>query len=177
MDGEAMATLTRSPKNDLDRDARDLYAALSDLVRLYQFRDRDTICCHDISVTQCYALQSLARGGAMTLNALAADLMLDKSTTSRVVETLERKGYVRRAPHPDDARALSIDMTAKGRGLCHRIERELLQEERNIIAKLDPDIRRAAIGVVRDLAGLAAARVGRTAACCCEPGADCAPSK
>jgi SAM-dependent methyltransferase len=29
-----------------------LYAALSDLVRVYQFRDRDRICCHDISVTQ-----------------------------------------------------------------------------------------------------------------------------
>jgi hypothetical protein len=58
-----MATATRTGKNDLDRDTRDLYAALSDLVRLYQFRDRDTICCHDISVTQCYALQALARGG------------------------------------------------------------------------------------------------------------------
>ena len=63
-----MATMTRTPKaSDLDRDTRDLYAALNDLVRLYQFRDRDTICCHDISVTQCYALQSLSRGGAMKL--------------------------------------------------------------------------------------------------------------
>jgi DNA-binding MarR family transcriptional regulator len=163
-----MATTTRTSRaGDLDRDTRDLYAALNDLVRLYQFRDRDTICCHDISVTQCYALQSLARGGAMTLTALASDLMLDKSTASRVVETLERKGYVRRAAHPDDARALSIEMTPRGRGLCQRIEHELLEEEKSIIAKLDPAVRRAAIGVVRDLAGLAAARVGRTAACCC----------
>lgn len=164
-----MATAIRTGKDDLDRDTRDLYAALSDLVRLYQFRDRDTICCHDISVTQCYALQSLSRGGAMTLTALATDLMLDKSTASRVVETLERKGYVRRAAHPDDARAMSIEMTPKGRGLCQRIERELLDEERAIMAKVAPDVRRAAIGVVRDLAGLAAARVGRVAACCCTP--------
>jgi MarR family transcriptional regulator, 2-MHQ and catechol-resistance regulon repressor len=168
-----MATLTRTPKADLDRDSRDLYAALNDLVRLYQFRDRDTICCHDISVTQCYALQALARGGAMTLNALAGELMLDKSTTSRVVEVLERKGYVRRDPHPDDARALRIDMTPKGRGLCQRIEQELLEEERSIMARLDPEVRRAAIGVVRDLAGLAAARIGRVAACCCAPGEEC----
>jgi MarR family 2-MHQ and catechol resistance regulon transcriptional repressor len=168
-----MTTATRTGKNDLDRDTRDLYAALNDLVRLYQFRDRDTICCHDISVTQCYALQALARGGTMTLKALANDLMLDKSTTSRVVETLERKGYVRRATHPDDARAMNIEMTGKGRGLCNRIERELLDEERAIIAKLDPEIRRAAIGVVRDLAGLAAARVGRVAACCSTPEEPC----
>ena len=162
-----MATTTRTPKaNDLDRDTRDLYAALTDLVRLYQFRDRNMICCHDISVTQCYALQSLVRGGAMTLNALAADLMLDKSTASRVVETLERKGYIRRTPHPEDARSVQIAISAKGRGLCERIERELMDEERTIIAHLDPDVRRAAIGVVRDLAGLAAARIGRQASCC-----------
>jgi len=168
-----MATATRATRQkDLDRDTRDLYAALSDLVRLYQFRDRNMICCHDISVTQCYALQALSRGGAMTLNALAGDLMLDKSTASRVVETLERKGYVRREPHPDDARAMQIEMTPRGRGLCERIERELMDEERNIIANLDPEVRRAAIGVVRDLARLAAARVGRQAACCA-PGSDC----
>jgi DNA-binding MarR family transcriptional regulator len=167
-----MATITRTNR-DLDRDTRDLYAALNDLVRLYQLRDRDTICCHDISVTQCYALQSLTRGGAMTLTALAHDLMLDKSTTSRVVETLERKGYVHRAVHPDDARAMNIEMTPKGRKLCRCIEDELLEEERGIMAKLDPSVRRAAIGVVRDLAGLAAARAGRTAPCCANEACDC----
>jgi MarR family 2-MHQ and catechol resistance regulon transcriptional repressor len=161
-----VATATRTGKNDLDRDTKDLYAALNDLVRLCQFRDRDAICCHDISVTQCYALQALARGGAMTLKALAGELMLDKSTTSRVAETLERKGYVRRAEHPSDARAINIEMTPRGRRLCTSIEHELLKEEMAIMARLDPEVRRAAIHVVRDLAGLAAARMGRTAACC-----------
>jgi len=163
-----MTTRTRSINHDtaLDRDTRDLYAALTDLVRLYQFRDRNVICCHDVSVTQCYALHALARGGSMTLGALAGELMLDKSTTSRVVETLERKGYLRRTPHPEDARALRIDLTARGRALSTRIEHELVAEERAVIADLDPGVRRAAIGVVRDLARLAAARVGREAACC-----------
>jgi DNA-binding MarR family transcriptional regulator len=160
----APASLARDPA--LDRDTRDLYAALTDLVRLYQFRDRNVICCHDVSVTQCYALQTLTRGGSMTLGALAKDLLLDKSTASRVIETLERKGYVRRSSHPQDARAILIDRTAKGRVLHDRIERELIAEEREIIANLEPAVRRAAIGVVRDLARLAAARMGRNAACC-----------
>jgi hypothetical protein len=38
-------------------DAETFHAALSELVRVYQFRDRDRICCHDVSVTQCYALE------------------------------------------------------------------------------------------------------------------------
>lgn len=169
-----MTTTTRSPKaGDLDRDTRDLYAALNDLVRIYQFRDRNMICCHDISVTQCYALQSLLRAGAMTQGTLANELMLDKSTASRVVETLERKGYVRRTPDPGDARAVQINITAKGRTLCQRIENDLIEEERDIIANLEPAVRRAAIGVVRDIARRAAARIGRQAACC-GPDSECA---
>ena len=56
-----------------------------------QFRDRDRICCHDISVTQCYALETLVQQGPVRLSGLAERLFLDKSTTSRVVSTLVRK--------------------------------------------------------------------------------------
>jgi hypothetical protein len=37
-------TQTADPR--LDQDAAALYDALSDLIRVYQFRDRDRICCH-----------------------------------------------------------------------------------------------------------------------------------
>ncbi len=88
---------------------------------IYQFRDRDRICCYDVSVTQCYALEALVRRGGMTLNDLAAHLYLDKSTASRVVDALERKGYVDRPPHPDDRRALLLEATAAGRALDGKI--------------------------------------------------------
>ena len=151
----------------LERDARDLYEALTDLVRLYQFRDRNVICCHDVSVTQCYALQSLVRGGARTLGALATELYLDKSTASRVVEALERKGYVRRAPHPEDARAIQLVATARGKSLHAGIEATLLDEERRLIAGLAPEVRKAATGLIRDLARATAKRMDvGTPACC-----------
>ena len=75
---------------DLEQNAAALHAAVSDLVRVYQFRDRDRICCHDISVTQCYALEAVAEHGPLRLGALAERMFLDKSTTSRVVATLVR---------------------------------------------------------------------------------------
>src|SRR5687767_3520590 len=96
--------VTETSDPALERDARALYGALSDLIRVYQFRDRDRICCHDVSVSQCYALEALVRRGGMTLNDLAAHLYLDKSTASRVVDALERKGYVTRTSHPSDRR-------------------------------------------------------------------------
>src|SRR5689334_3151423 len=89
----------------VERDAEALQRALSDLVRVYQFRDRDRICCHDISVTQCYALETMVEHGPLRLGGLAERLFLDKSTTSRVVAALTKKGYVQQRPDERDARA------------------------------------------------------------------------
>src|SRR4029450_8752881 len=104
--------MSRQAKNEtesmhaaLERDAVALQSAVADLVRVYQFRDRDRICCHDVSVTQCYALETLVQQGPMRLSALAERLFLDKSTTSRVVSTLVRKGYVEQGPDARDRRA------------------------------------------------------------------------
>src|ERR671910_1879293 len=96
----------------LTRQATELQDALAEFIRVYQFRDRDRICCYDISPTQCYALDALLRRELATLNELAAELCLDKSTASRVVATLERKGYVARSPHPRDRRAVLLTATA-----------------------------------------------------------------
>ncbi len=169
MPGTTKAQPRRPSEAALDRDARELYEALNDLVRLYQFRDRNVICCNDVSVTQCYALQALTRGGGMTLGSLARELFLDKSTTSRVVESLERKGYVRRAAHPDDGRAIILSLTASGRGLHGRIVRTLVEEEKRLIAHLSPEVRRAATDLIRDLGRAATDRMGVGATTCCAP--------
>ena len=151
----------------LDRDARALYDALSDLIRVYQFRDRDRICCHDISVSQCYGLDALARRGPMTLNDLAAHLYLDKSTASRVVDALERKAYVTRAPHPQDGRALLLAVTPAGRDLHERIAGEIASEERLLLADFDPEVRHAMVKLIGRLGRAAAARVEASGGNCC----------
>jgi DNA-binding MarR family transcriptional regulator len=154
----------------LDRDTRGLYDALSDLIRVYQFRDRDRICCYDVSVTQCYALEALVRRGALTLNELAAHLFLDKSTASRVVDALERKGFVARRPHPQDGRALQLEPTAAGRTLHGRIEGDILEEERRLLADFAPDVRQAMTQLIAGLARAAAGRVETGGGTCCRIG-------
>jgi DNA-binding MarR family transcriptional regulator len=151
----------------LDRDAADLYEALTDLVRVYQFRDRDRICCYDISVTQCYALEALVRRGGMTMNDLAAHLYLDKSTASRVVDALERKGYVVRSQHPEDRRSVLLEATEEGRTLEGKIRDSILAEERQLLADFDPEIRRAMTQLIARLARAAAARVDASGGSCC----------
>jgi DNA-binding MarR family transcriptional regulator len=137
-----------------------LHEALADLVRAYQFRDRDRICCHDISVTQCYALEALKRDGPMRLNDLAERLFLDKSTSSRVLGALVRKGYAARLVDLTDGRAISVRITARGQKLFTRIHCDLVQQQAQMIEDLTPEVRRAAIEVISRLARAAESKFG-----------------
>jgi MarR family transcriptional regulator, 2-MHQ and catechol-resistance regulon repressor len=160
----------RTSRADLRRDAEALHSALTQLVRLYQFRDRDKICCHDVSITQCNALEVLVERGPLRSQALAAALMLDKSTTTRVVDALVRKGYVERRADPADARALALSVTQEGRLLHARISGELIEQQVEILRDLEPDIRSGAAEVVRRLARAAQERFkGDTMAAACAP--------
>jgi MarR family 2-MHQ and catechol resistance regulon transcriptional repressor len=165
----------------IQHDAAALHVAVSDLVRVYQFRDRDRICCHDISVTQCYALETLVEHGPMRLGALAERLYLDKSTTSRVVGTLVRKGYAEQRTETADRRALAVDVTRTGRRLYERITVDLIDQQRALVQDLDPEVRAGVVQVIRRLARAAESRflsgmsVGQ--ACCPAPAEDAPPAR
>jgi DNA-binding MarR family transcriptional regulator len=159
--------------NALDRHAAAFHQALADLVRVYQFRDRDQICCHDVSVTQCYALETLVGHGPLRLGTLASRLFLDKSTTSRVVSALVRKGYVEQAPDPSDGRATLLQSTRKGQRLCERITDDLVRQQRQLLEDLTPEVRSGVVHVLQRLARAADARFRSGApGSCCAPGAD-----
>jgi MarR family transcriptional regulator, 2-MHQ and catechol-resistance regulon repressor len=140
----------------LRMDALDLQQALSGLVQAYQCRERKATYRYGISITQWYALSAVVARWAMALNELASELYLDKSTTSRVVDSLVEKGYVRRSRDREDARTLSLEPTAKGRGLHSSIQRDLVREMRSLIEDDSSATRSATIRLVAGLARRAA---------------------
>lgn len=151
---------------DMDQDAKALHRALTDLVRVYQFRDRDAICCYDVSPGQSHALERLAMDGPMTMNEFAASLFLEKSSASRLANGLERRGYITRKPHPDNARFVQLDLTKRGRALFLKIERDLLAERREVLTGLTERERSVVIGAVAELARLAAEGVSTDSGFC-----------
>lgn len=148
----------------LTRQARELQDALTEFIRVYQFRDRDRICCHDVSVTQCYALDALMRRGLITLNELAAELCLDKSTASRVVTTLERKGYVARTTHPRDRRSVLLTATTAGKRLVERIVGDLVEEKKRLLAEFPEEVRESAAELIQRITA-----ASRGSAACAPP--------
>ncbi|MNF25296.1 transcriptional repressor MprA [compost metagenome] len=158
--------MPKRKKDQLTQDAEDLYEALNQLVRVYQFRDRDRICCYDVSVTQSYAIESLVKKGALRLQALAEELFLDKSTASRVVDALERKGYVVRVEDVEDRRAVQVQATAAGHELYEKIRTSLIAEERAMIERLSPEARQGALSLLRQITRATEMRCGLVSNCC-----------
>ena len=151
----------------LERDAQELYEALRDLIRVYQCRDRDRICCHDLTPAQSHALRHLMEDGPLTVNELAAALYLDKSTTSRLVAGLEHKKLLQRLVHPEDGRAVHLRATPAGRKRHRQITDDLRERETRMLAGFRPEVRRSMIDLIHRLGQTAAARVDTSGGTCC----------
>jgi DNA-binding MarR family transcriptional regulator len=67
----------------------------------------------DVRPAHGLALSRLSAGGA-TITQLAEHLDITRQAAAQLVDELLAKGYVRRQPHPDDARARLITLTDKG---------------------------------------------------------------
>jgi DNA-binding MarR family transcriptional regulator len=104
----------------------------------------------------------------MRLNALSSTLFLDKSTASRVVQALIRKGYVRNQRDALDGRAMALSVTTAGRRLHDKIVAELVRQQEELLADLTPEVRHAVVDVIRRLASAADARfrAGVSTTCC-----------
>jgi len=149
------------------RDARALSAALSELIRVVQFRDRDRACCYDVSVSQCYALKGVVDAGRLTVNDLAAHLYLDKSTASRLAQSLVDKGYLTRERDGEDGRVVNLVPTSEGAMLCAAIEAGEAREYADLLSDVDPAVREEISRLVGKLSRCFAASVEASGGSCC----------
>jgi MarR family transcriptional regulator, 2-MHQ and catechol-resistance regulon repressor len=138
-------------KTSLDADAASLYRVMTELLRVYQFRDRDRLGYHDLTITQCYVLDILVRRGPLSLNDLAADMLLDKSTLSRVVDGLENQRAVKRTSHPADGRSTLIEVTRSGTSRYARVEADLVAENAKVLAGFTAPVRRQLVTLIAEL--------------------------
>lgn len=151
----------------LERDVRAFTDALGEMVRVVQFRDRDRACCHDLSVTQCYALEGVVDAGGLTVNELAAHLFLDKSTVSRVARGLVERELVVREADAADGRVVRLVATVRGMDVHRAIAAELMEEYRDMLVDLDPDARASVVRVVERIGSAFSRRVDVQGGSCC----------
>lgn len=70
---------------------------------------------HDMTTTQMRALSILSLSSSVTINELSVYTVIEQSTLSRTLDTLEEQGLIRRQPRPDDMRIRDVSITEEGR--------------------------------------------------------------
>lgn len=145
----------RRRSSSVQRDAGELYDAATAFVRVYQFRDRDQALQVGLTVVQAYALEILLSCDGQRLTELADTLQLDKSTASRIVAGMKRRGLVKWSHPEHDRRAMWIVATAEGKRRYERLRRAIVRQNARMLASYPPTARRAAIRILRQLASRA----------------------
>jgi len=99
-----------------------------------------------VSLTEGWALVELNRVGAVHQQHIATRLQLEKSSASRLLAGLERRGWLTRERDPANRRYYRLALTAEGQAIADHIEEHLHERHAQILARLD-DSERAALAV------------------------------
>ena len=75
----------------------------------------------DVSASQWAILSQCYSGNVDTPGALANALPIDAAAVTRLLDRLEKKGLVRRGPHPRDRRSIRVELTKQGRTIVPKL--------------------------------------------------------
>ncbi|MEV4460624.1 MarR family winged helix-turn-helix transcriptional regulator [Microbispora sp. NPDC049633] len=122
-----------------------LQEAVARFVRAFGLHQPDrTPCGQPIPVSEAHALGELARDGALRQNDLAHRLRLEKSTTSRLVTQLIKRGWAERTPTPDDGRGVLVRLTPDGANAAAQLARARADRFSAVLGRV-PEHERAAV--------------------------------
>jgi DNA-binding MarR family transcriptional regulator len=81
----------------------------------------------------------LRHGGPMSPSALSERLIVTRATVTGVIDSLERRGFVRRSAHPSDRRSLVVEITPAGLDVLQRLRTIVHRNEKAWLSGLSDD--------------------------------------
>lgn len=136
------------------------------LAREIRCCSRDEAICQDVTFHQFIILDAVAKKGELGLAELHRILSVEKSTTTRLVNPLLRKGLLTRGRAAHDSRAARLALTEEGRETHRRVWLCLGGFFQNIIGQIPEEQRRGVLESVRVFTG--AMKSAAVACRCCE---------
>jgi DNA-binding MarR family transcriptional regulator len=132
--------------------------ALLDLVRAHQSCERELASAAGLTPSAGYALKVLAQLGELSGGQLARELVVERSTASRIASGLREKGYLEFVPSTKDRRVHLFRITTEGRKAHRRIEQDATRELDALLQPYGPNARRGLARRLSEIAHRAAAR-------------------
>ena len=104
----------------------------------------------DLSPASGIVLSSLADSGdPLPPHEIAERLIVSRATITGLVDSLEKRGYARRRPHPTDRRMLLVEITDKGRQVADEIRPIVHRHHRTWFEVLDEKDKERFIGFLQ----------------------------
>jgi DNA-binding MarR family transcriptional regulator len=107
-----------------------------------------------LTLSQYGLLEALATRADARVAELAEEGGVTPPTATRILDALERRGIVERTRDPRDRRAVTVTLTAAGRGLLDAQERWVRERRRAFVLALPPQQRALVPTLLRGLADL-----------------------
>lgn len=112
---------------------------------------------HRLSPTARQALGALdGHGAALSPGEVADRLLLTPASITSLLDTLERRGLVTRAPDPADRRRVLVEITAAGRALVDQFVPEAVALQTAVMSGLSEADRRHLVTLLETIRGTAA---------------------
>jgi len=133
-----------------DREVLSVIVELSKAVRCCR---QDEVFCEGVTLNQFVILDTIAGGRKLNMASLHEALAVDKSTTTRLVTPLVKRGLVVREKAAHDSRAATLELTPQGAKVHGDVWQCLLSFLRGIEAHLPAGKRDAAMDGMRAFLG------------------------
>lgn len=136
---------------EFEKQVQQFHEQILELVKRYQFRDRNKNICCGLSVSQCYIMETLKQNGPLSMNNLAKNMLLSISTVTRVIQPLLKKGFLKREEDSEDRRIRLISLTEKGTQISKDSWKRVIESERIILNNFPEDNREMLIEFLKML--------------------------
>jgi DNA-binding MarR family transcriptional regulator len=80
--------------------------------------------------------------------------LITKTSITSILDGLERRGLIRRRPHPTNRRSILVDLTDTGGSMCSEILRRLHAQEREWMSGMPESRRQSLIRLLGEVKGL-----------------------
>lgn len=108
--------------NQRIKQATVVFHLLQDMGKVMRIFQSEAVLCEGVTFAQfCILNHAAARGGRLELSELHGLLSVEKSTTTRMVGPLVKRGLVTREKSAHDSRAIEIALTTKGRDIHEKV--------------------------------------------------------
>ena len=108
----------------------------------------------DLTPATGLVLSNLAESGEpLAPREIAERLIVSRATITGLVDSLERRGYVRRLPHPDDRRMLLVEITESGRRVADEFRPVVHRQQTVWFQSLDDDAKQSFVLYLRRIQG------------------------